>query len=293
MPTDMGSCCRVSCTDGVPPIVIPDNYDHEYTQAQTLHALPAQLRFHKTLSRILTESILELERFALFKSAEHRATTLNPIIDAASLSMARMEPECRDEVDRFYLVCAELQLLAFHLLAPRESFEPAKLAKMYRLACTAIEVIQQLSDRTGTQAARYAPQAWQKYLALAAFTILKLSRGPSTICDSLPLARGRAAYFAVLEMCRECSLESGDMGARLRTILTQLWTSKRIFRKADGTTDALSLRCGSRLAMSISFDMYWWWRAEFGGVPNPYEDSTSNNGKSMVQQQKTSCDSDL
>lgn len=273
MRTDM-LCCRVSCSEGVPPTAIPDNYDHEYTQAQTLHAIPPKLRFHKTLSRILTESILKLERFALAKSVEHRATILNPIIDAASLSMAEMEPECLDEVDRFYLVCAELQFLAFHLLAPKDTFEQAKLEKMYDLACTAIELTEQL-DRT-TQAAKYAPQAWHKYLALAAFTILKLSR--SRIRESLNLDRGRSAYFAVIEICRECSLESGDMAARLRTILTQLWTSKKIFKKADGTTDALSLRCGSRLAMSISFDMYWWWRAEFGGVPNPYED----NGTSAV-----------
>lgn len=234
-----------------------------------MHALPPPLRFRKTLCRILTETILELERFALSKSAEHRAAALNPIIDAASVSIAAIGTEYPSDIDRFYVICAELQLLAFHLLAPKETFEQRKLEKMYTLACAAIEAIDELDKRE--HIAKYVSQAAKAYLALASFTILKLSR--SYIRDQVDLDRGKSAYFAVIEMCREFSLESGDVMARFRTILTQLWTSKKIFKKPDGTTDALSLRCGSRLAMSISFDMFWWWRAEFGGVSNPYEDS--------------------
>ena len=70
---------------------IPDNYNHDYCRVQTVHALPAAMRFHKTLSRMLTESILELERHALSKVPEQRAATVNPIIDAGLASLTQLD----------------------------------------------------------------------------------------------------------------------------------------------------------------------------------------------------------
>ena len=261
-------CQRVSCTDGVPPVSIPDNYDHSYCQAQTINALPAALRFQKTLSRVLTESILSLEEHALSKAMQHRGPALNPIIDAASMTLADLEPECPSDIDRFYLASAELQILSFHLLAPKDSFDDFKLAKMYDLGCDAIELLDNV-DRNEAFC-DHLPLASLKYLSLSAFTLLKLSR--SHMAVNLDLERGKTAYFTAIALSRKACVESEDVAARLAKILTQLWTSKQVFRRADGSTDALSLRCGSRLAMSIPNDCYWWWRSEFAGIENPYEE---------------------
>lgn len=261
-------CQRISYTEGMPPVYIPDNYDHDSQQAQSIYALPPALRFQKTLSRILTESILELERYALSKVMQQRAAVLNPIIDAASVSLSQLEPECPTEIDRYYLICAELQIMAFHLLGPKESFDNAKLAKMHDLACNAVETLNGL-DRAQSWA-EYAPSTALKYLTLAGFTLLKLSR--CHVRDSLDLERGKSAYFTAISLFRKSAVDSEALFGRSAKILTQLWTSKQIFKKADGTTDALTLRCGSRLAMSIAYDCYWWWRSEFAGLPNPYED---------------------
>lgn len=261
-------CQRVSCTDGVPPVYIPDNYDHGYCQAESIHALPPALRFQKTLSRILSDSILELERYALSKPMSQRGPVLNPIIDAASLTLAELEPECPGEIDRFYLVCAELQIMSFHLLGPRDSFDDMKLAKMHDLSCSAVELLDGLERSENFS--DHAPLAALKYLSLASFTLLKLSR--CHIATSLDLSRGKTAYFTAISLARKSAVESEDIIARLAKILTQLWTSKKVFRKSDGSIEPLSLRCGSRLAMSIPYDCFWWWRSEFAGVANPYED---------------------
>jgi transcriptional regulatory protein LEU3 len=261
-------CQRISCTEGMPPVYIPDNYDHDSQQAQSVYALPPALRFQKTLSRILTESILELERYALSKVMQQRAAVLNPIIDAASLSLAELEPECPTQIDRYYLISAELQITIFHLLGPKESFDDAKLTRMHELACRAVETLAVLNQAQSW--VEDAPATALKYLNLAAFTLLKLSRCP--IAHSLDLARGKSAYFTAISIFRKSAIDGEDIFSRSAKILTQLWTSKQIFKKPDGTTDALTLRCGSRLAMSIMYDCLWWWRVEFAGLPNPYEE---------------------
>lgn len=116
-----------------------------------------------------------------------------------------------------------------------------------------------------------APIFIPKFLDMAAFTILKISR-----CDlshMLDLERGRRAYFFVINFCRNVSIQGGDVMSRSEGILTQLWASKNIFRRSDGSIDSLTLRCGSRLAMSVIYDCLWWWRTEFAGKQDPYEDS--------------------
>jgi hypothetical protein len=117
-----------------------------------------------------------------------------------------------------------------------------------------------------------------KYLQLASYTILKITR--SSVADQVDLGKGQRLYFAVIQFHRKMSIQHGDVSSRSTSILTQLWTSREIFKKSDGSIDSLSLRCGSRLAMSVMFDSFWWWRQEFAGVPNPYEDrpDESNDG---------------
>jgi transcriptional regulatory protein LEU3 len=261
----------------VPPVYIPD--DHDYCQSQSILALPPTLRFQKTLSRILTESILELERYALSKAIPHRAALLNPIISATSLSLAELEPECLTQIDRFYLTTAELQILSFHLLGPKNSYSPPILHKMFTLACAAIETLHSLAT---SQTLMDLPAATMKYLGLAAYTLLKFSRSDTSIRSTLDFTRGKAAYFAAINLFKKASVEPEDVCVRSAKILTQLWTSKRIFRGSGGSVDALSLRCGSRLAMSITYDCYWWWRSEFAGVPDPY---TRENGKALREQE--------
>lgn len=149
---------------------------------------------------------------------------------------------------------------------------------MYELACSVIESAMEL-DRTQDYA-EFAPFAVAKYLQVAAFSILKLNR--SQIKDMLDESRGRSAYFAVIQFHKKMTVQANDVAARSTTILTQLWTSRAIFKGPNGMVDSLSLRCGSRLAMSVMFDSFWWWRQEFAGAPNPYEDKSTEGRWSRI-----------
>lgn len=155
---------------------------------------------------------------------------------------------------------------------PRAELSQLKLARMYDLACASIEIFMQLDNTQSL--AEYAHMFALKYLQLAAFTILKVGR--CHIRDTLDADRGKNAYFSVIRVSRRTTVEPGDVSARSSTILTQLWNSKNVFKRSDGTFDSLSLRCGSRLAMSTLYDCLWWWRTEFTGLPSPYEGKRGN-----------------
>jgi len=142
-----------------------------------------------------------------------------------------------------------------------------KLVRMFDLACAAVETVTSLEESQSY--AEHAPFEVLTYLMLAAVAILKIGR--CHVSQSLDAERGKTSYFSVIRMARKATVEPADIAARTSTILTHLWNSKNIFKKADGTFDSLSLRCGSRLAMSMVFDCLWWWRTEFAGQPNPYE----------------------
>lgn len=70
---------------------------------------------------------------------------------------------------------------------------------------------------------------------------------------------------------RESSLENDDLYARGAMILSQLWTSTRVFQGPDGIVDGLSLRIRTRLSMGVVFDCFWWWREEFQGKLSPFD----------------------
>ena len=173
-----------------------------------------------------------------------------------------------------YLQAAQLQVLCFHLFIPRESIEEEKLLSLYDLACSTIETAQRINLQE--MLSDCAPIFVSKYMDLAAFTILKITR--CHLSPKLDPERGRGAYFFVIRFMKGSSVQSGDVSNRSEGILNQLWASNNVFKRSDGSYDSLTLRCGSRLAMSVVFDCFWWWRSGFAGQPDPYENN-QNSGK--------------
>ena len=116
-------------------------------------------------------------------------------------------------------------------------------------------------------------------MILAAFIILKISR--SYLAGRVDLRSGEKAYFTTIVALRESSLQNDDLYARGAMILTQLWTSTRVFRRPDGVVEGLFLRIRTRLSMGVVFDCFWWWREEFQGKTSPYTDTgTQQSGES-------------
>lgn len=82
--------------------------------------------------------------------------------------------------------------------------------------------------------------------------------------------RGQEAYFAAILLFRKMSIQTGDSLSRSSIILTQLWTSTKVFTQPDGSYDSFTLLCRTRYAMSSVFDVWWRWRNEFANQPHPY-----------------------
>ena len=127
----------------------------------------------------------------------------------------------------FYLQAAKLQVACFHLFVPREAIESARLQRIYELAYSTIETAQRLE--TVISLSHCAPIFVSKYLELAAFTILKIAG--CYLSPSLDVERGRRAYFFVINFERNTSVQAGDVATRAVGILTQLWASKKIFKR--------------------------------------------------------------
>jgi len=108
-------------------------------------------------------------------------------------------------------------------------------------------------------------------VTLAGFVILKLVR--SSLAPHLDLAAGEKAFFQAVQFLNSVSLQPGDIYVRTAHIMKDLWSSNKVFRKKNGQIESLGLRLRTRLGMSVSYDMFWYWREEFGNMQNPY-----NNG---------------
>ncbi|KAJ4858218.1 aconitase family (aconitate hydratase) domain-containing protein [Trichoderma breve] len=150
---------------------------------------------------------------------------------------------------------------------------------LFAVACSFINTACQQSWNEGATA-KNAPVVVQKSVMLAAFTILKIHR--SELAPHLDLQAGEQAYFAAIFFAREESLQNNDLSARAASILGQLWNSQSIFKTKNGTVDSLTSRISSRLSMSTLFDCLWWWRQEFGGLGNPYENRQQTRSETLT-----------
>jgi hypothetical protein len=172
------------------------------------------------------------------------------------------------KIDSIYFQCYRLCLLAYHFLIDPASRKLEGFITLYAVACNLINAVCQRSPDEAS-IAKIAPAFIQKSLVLASCSILKIYR--SELAPHLDLEAGEQAYFAAIFFSRESTLQNNDLSARGASILSQLWNSQNIFKSKDDKVDCLSSRISSRLSMSVVFDCLWWWRQEFGGSGNPYE----------------------
>ena len=156
------------------------------------------------------------------------------------------------------------------------------LITMYADACNLIELCASLDQAQGI--CEYGSTNVDLTWSLAAFIILRV--GESHVRDSLDLKRGQRCYFTTINLYKKQTVRTDDISARASMILSQLWTSKMVIKRPDGTPDSLWLRCRNRLGCSLTFDCFWLWRQEFGGQPNSYDsvedDKPATIGKSVA-----------
>lgn len=172
--------------------------------------------------------------------------------------------------DTLQLNCARIHVMAFHFFAHPTNPGPDAdgLSRFYSLC---VSVIQSATSMTMTQHTAFASVSQSfidRTITLAGFTILRLVRSP--LAQHLDLAAGEQAFSQAVQFLKNVSLQQGDIGMRTALIMSELWGSDRVFRRKDGRVESLGLRLRTRLSMSVSYDMFWYWREEFGHMQNPY-----------------------
>lgn len=281
-------CCviqsiRTNVADGLPPTAESLLDCDERDRENMVPYLPADLQFlHKTYIIVLRAVIALTKTNLQSMYIDVRVLrSLISIFDQQLLSLSQSSPS---EIDTLQLNCARIHILAFHFFAHPTRDQPDKenLSRFYSLCITVIQAVSKLLQQS------YFSFSMDRSITLAGFCILKLHRSP--LAPHLDLAAGEAAFFQAVQFLKDISLQQGDIYVRTALIMSDLWHSNKVFRRKNGQIESLGLRLRTRLGMSVSYDMFWYWREEFGNMQNPYsnsEDATLPSHDATVQPSTT------
>lgn len=179
-------------------------------------------------------------------------------------------------IDSAYLYSHRLYILAYNFFVSPASRQPQNFVTLHSAACKVIQTA--CSREQGCEStdpmAKYGTAVIESCVVLAAISILKIQRSEE-VSRHLDLDAGQAAFFSVVVTLRELSLQNDDLSSRSSTILANLWNSKEIFTKKNGQADSLACRVRNRLSMGVVFDCLWWWRQEYAGQRDPYQEEGS------------------
>lgn len=156
--------------------------------------------------------------------------------------------------------------MAFHFFAHPMNPDADGLSRFYSLCVSTINTATTMASTVNF--ASVSQSFVDRTICLAGFSILRLVRSP--LAPHLDLASGEQAFFQAVQFLKNVSLQPGDIGTRTALIMHDLWNSNKVFRRKDGRIESLGLRLRTRLSMSVSYDMFWYWREEFGNMQNPY-----------------------
>ena len=132
--------------------------------------------------------------------------------------------------------------------------DPLGLFDLYSISIELIETYENLD--VSNDFALYASLYLSRSIVLASFVVLKLTRGSLDL--RLEKQRGEQCYFKAINLVQRRALNFPDLDTKAATILTDLWSSKLVFRDADGNSEALRLRIRSRLVSNESqFDVQY------------------------------------
>ncbi|CAI6332389.1 unnamed protein product [Periconia digitata] len=261
---------RTSCAEGIPPLVIADTFfdGDEKKREDTLAHLPVGLQFNHKLHVILHKAMAAMARTDL-KSVNCNVGILRSLIGVFDSQLLLLAATSPSDPDTFFLNCARIHVLAFHFFAHPTNQNPdaESLSRLYSLCISTLQASNTLAQQMSHA---FISQSFiDRTVELAGFIILKLYRSPLAV--HLDLSAGETAFFYGVNVTKASSMQNNDLASRCANIMINLWGSNKIFRRRGGVVESLGLRLRTRLSMSLSFDMFWYWREEFGHMSNPYD----------------------
>ncbi|KAF1359802.1 hypothetical protein EJ07DRAFT_118490 [Lizonia empirigonia] len=263
-------CCvivsiRTSCAEGIPPLAESFFDCDERDREDMIPYLPTDLQFLHKVYIILLRAIVAMGKTNL-QSIKCDVRVLRSLISIFDSQLLSLAPSAPSELDTLQLSCARIHVMAFHFFAHPMNADADGLSRFYSLCVTTINTATALAQQV--HFASVSQSFVDRTICLAGFSILRLVRSP--LAQHLDLASGEQAFFQAVQFLKNVSLQSGDIGMRTALIMNDLWNSSKVFRRKDGRIESLGLRLRTRLSMSVSYDMFWYWREEFGNMQNPY-----------------------
>ncbi|KIW19928.1 hypothetical protein PV08_00503 [Exophiala spinifera] len=259
-----------STCDGLPFSTLPD-CGEMYTE-KLLHSVEDQALLDQyKIHRLQTKAIAAfLQNNDLQESSKCKGISV--LINVFDSQIQEVGVMGNNSMTTLASTCARLSVLAFHLFSPMSDSKPHGLVCLLAV-CT--DVLDLATKLDATQVfAWYSTNYYLRMVLLAAFCVLRILR--SRLRKVINTNEAEQSFFKAINFVRNRSTLSTDLDARYAIILKQLYSSETAFLREDGEVDGLRLDIRSRLFMSIVFDSFWWWRAEFDGRANPYLASSVN-----------------
>ncbi|KAJ4370169.1 hypothetical protein N0V86_008905 [Didymella sp. IMI 355093] len=241
--------------------------------------LPNDLQFLHKVYITLLRAIVAMGKTNL-QSIKCDVRVLRSVISIFDSQLLSLAPSAPSELDALQLNCARIHVMAFHFFAHPMNPDADGLSRFYSLCISTINTATAMAQSVNF--ASVSQSFVDRTICLAGFSILRLVRSP--LAQHLDLAAGEQAFFQAVQFLKGVSLQPGDIGMRTALIMHDLWNSNKVFRRKDGRIESLGLRLRTRLSMSVSYDMFWYWREEFGNMQNPYNGDEAINAPNEATQ---------
>jgi transcriptional regulatory protein LEU3 len=120
------------------------------------------------------------------------------------------------------------------------------ILQLYFISCSLIRLASQLDK--SLEFGNYCTAVQSRAISLAAVCILRVHR--SNMRTQINTDDGEEMFFEAIRISKKHSIQNNDLDARRAIILTQLWSSTRVFKFKDGSVDGLRLLLRGRLVSS-------------------------------------------
>lgn len=193
---------------------------------------------------------------------EHFRFTRSMMADNFEAQLDELESDrAPSDLERLYLNIARLQLRVHCLRDCGNEKENLSIVQLGLSATFVVDLTEKLDFETGL--ATHCPHYVYRMITLASAVLLRFLKVQMHDDRRESTQAYRARYFKAISLLKRMSVINNDMPSRMAHIFSQLWSSDRVFRQANGLT--FPIRTQSRLSMSILHDTMWEWREEFGG----------------------------
>ncbi len=138
---------------------------------------------------------------------------------------------------------ARLSLRAFHFLASADNVDHCGMLEVHSTASDIIESVREL-DKAG-DLVPHLSHGDARMISRAGFCLLRICH--SSLKSHIDLQSTEDKFFFAVSIFKRRSIQNNDLDAVTAKMLTQLWSSTKIFRQEDGSNSSLQVRLRGRL----------------------------------------------